>query len=122
MRLHQYGQALRMLEASEAAQPKDFNHPWRQARVYRAMGDATRGLAAIERALVRGYGARSIRLYSTKIDLLVDAGRRIEAQKTIAEARRKMADWPSSQLRTSWRNEFRKASARATSAPPNKDG
>ncbi|MCA9553530.1 MAG: thioredoxin family protein [Myxococcales bacterium] len=108
-----HGDAIEMLQASEKAQPKDFNHPWRQAQVYRDKGDLEAGLAAIDRALANGYGGRKLRLYSTKIGLLVAAGRAKEAQAVVAEARRMIEGLSEAQVRPGWRAEFEAAAKSA---------
>lgn len=104
--LGQRAKAIEMLEASEAAQPNNFNHPWRLAVVYLESRQIELGLAAIERALARGYGGRKLRLYTTKIDLLVAARKIGEARATVGEARRELAGWPAAQVRPSWRRAF----------------
>jgi thioredoxin-like negative regulator of GroEL len=109
--------ALRMLAASERAQPGDFNHPWRQAQVYLAKGDTRRGLEAIDRALARGYGGRKLRLYSTKLDLLAAAGRADEAKAVAKAGRAALAAMSEAQVRPGWRAEFEAKAARAEAAP-----
>ena len=44
--------------------------------------------------VANGYGGRKLRLYSTKIGLLVAAGRAKEAQAVVAEARRRRGSLP----------------------------
>ena len=106
MQLGETERALRMLEASEAAQPDDFNHPWRQAQVYLQQRNFDKGLAAIDRALNHGYGGRKLRLYATKLDLLIGAGRWKAAQQTAAEGHKTLRGLHPSQVRQSWRTEF----------------
>jgi tetratricopeptide (TPR) repeat protein len=106
LRLNRFDDAIAMLTASEQAQPKDFNHPWRLAIVYLKKGDHDRGLAAIDRAIRNGYGGRKMRLYSTKLDLLVAKKDLAAAKTVIAEGRNHMQKIKKSQLRDSWKNEF----------------
>lgn len=106
LRFKRYDEAERMLTASEKAQPKDFNHPWRLAIVYLKKGAYDRGLEAIERALKNGYGGRKIRLYSTKIDLLLAKKDLRRARATVAEGKKALAAVNESQVRDYWRKEF----------------
>lgn len=82
LRLKAYRKAEKMLLSSEKAQPKDFNHPWRLALVYHAQKKSQKGLEAIERALKNGYGGRRLRLYSTKLDLLMQ-DKKLALAKTV---------------------------------------
>lgn len=102
LRFGKHAEALAMLEASEKAMPKDFNHPWRIALVHLDKGDTKAGLAAIERALADGYGARRIRLHNTKIDLLLKAGNVGGAKKQLKVARAEIAKLPPAQVRKGW--------------------
>ncbi len=104
LRLQRYDDAIAMLTASEKQQPKDFNHPWRLAQVYLAKGDVDLGLAAVDRALANGYGGRKMRLYSTKLDLLLAKKDYVKAKATVAKGRSEMKRMK--QLRESWKNEF----------------
>lgn len=102
LRFGAHDEALKMLHASEKAQPDDFNHPWRLALVYLDRGDTKRGLAAIDRALERGYGARRLRLHATKIDLLLAAKDAKGARAQVAQARAEIAKMNPAQVRSSW--------------------
>ena len=106
LRLGRHQKALEMLQASERAQPNDFNHPWRIALVHLNAGRPKEGLEAIERALARGYGGRKLRLYSTKIDLLLAAKDHKAARATFREAVAKLAEMPAAQVRPGWRAEL----------------
>jgi hypothetical protein len=68
------GRALPMLASSERDFPHDYNPPARIARVDLELRRYDEGLAAIERALARGYGPRKMRLYLLKADLLAARG------------------------------------------------
>ncbi|MCB9654821.1 MAG: thioredoxin family protein [Deltaproteobacteria bacterium] len=85
--LGRFDDAERMIEASQEAEPDNFNHPWRLALLYLQSGAYDRGLAAIDRALQLGYGGRKLRLYATKLDLLLKKGDRKGAQATALEAK-----------------------------------
>lgn len=98
--------AVRMLKASEKAQPKDFNHPWRLAKVYLQTKDYSAGLAAIDRALSKGYGGRKLRLFSTKIDLLLAAKKTKAARATAAAGQAHLRSMSAAQVRPFWRAEF----------------
>lgn len=107
LRTKRYDDAEVMLKASEANQPKDFNHPWRLAVLSLKRGDRTAdGLAAIDRALANGYGARRLRLYSVKVDLLVQKKSYAEARQTIAQAKQEIEKLPKNQVRPSWVKEL----------------
>ncbi|MCK6548350.1 thioredoxin family protein [Myxococcota bacterium] len=107
LRTKSYDAAEAMLKASEANQPKDFNHPWRLAVLYLKRGERTAdGLAAIDRALANGYGARKLRLFSTKVDLLVQKKAYADARRTIAEAKQEIEKLPKNQVRPSWVKEL----------------
>jgi thioredoxin-like negative regulator of GroEL len=106
LRAKRYDDAIGIVSASEKAQPKDFNHPWRLAIINLKKGDYDRGLLAIERALKNGYGGRKLRLYSTKLDLLIAKKDLASARQTVAAAEREMERIDPSQLRPSWKKEF----------------
>ncbi len=102
LRLGRYDDAITMLTASEKAQPKDFNHPWRLAMVYLKKGELDRGLTSIDRALKLGYGGRKVRLFSTKIDLLLAKKDVARAKATIEAARAHLKHINPSQVREPW--------------------
>jgi tetratricopeptide (TPR) repeat protein len=102
LRLQKYDDAKKMLEISERVMPKDFNHPYRLALLHKAKGDTKAGLQAIDRALKRGYGPRKVRLYSTKIDLLILAGRLADARTTLTEARSEISRLDPKLVRKTW--------------------
>jgi tetratricopeptide (TPR) repeat protein len=106
LRTQRYDDAIAMVTASEKVQPKDFNHPWRLAIIHLEKGDYDRGLAAIDRALVNGYGGRKFRLYTTKLDLLLAKKDLAAAKATVEKARSDMAKVDPSQVRPAWKNEF----------------
>lgn len=109
LRQKRWAEAEKMLTASENAQPKDFNHPWRLAKLYLEQGGKTNeGLAAIDRALTNGYGARRLRLWSTKIDLLVQKKSYDWAKESVAQAKQELAKLPASQVRPAWVKELDK--------------
>lgn len=106
LRAHRYADARKMLMASERAQPGDFNHPWRLARVYLEEKKTKPGLAAIERALARGYGARRLRMHATKADLLIADGRFEDARRTIDAGLAEVQGLGEGQVRESWVKEL----------------
>lgn len=106
IKLGRFAEAEKMLLASETALSGDFNPPYRLAVLYLAQGRTADGLAAIDRALARGYGGRKIRLFATKVDLLIQAKRWDAARKTIAEAREEIRKISPAQVRPSWVKEL----------------
>lgn len=106
LRSERYDDAEKMLIASENAMPNDFNHPYRLAVLYKKAGKSTEGLAAIDRALAKGYGARRVRLYSTKVDLLVMKKNWDWAKKTIAEAKAEIGKMNPKLVRPGWVKEL----------------
>lgn len=118
--LGRYADAEAMLMASEKDLPKDFNPPWRLANVYLKQKKLEPGLLAIDRALARGYGGRKLRLYTTKIDLLLEGKRIKEAAATLAAARAELKTLPASVVRPYWVEELegRAKKVEAESATP----
>jgi thiol-disulfide isomerase/thioredoxin len=106
LRLGRFEDAEKMLKLSEEAQPDDFNHPWRLAVLYSKQGKSNDGLAAIDRALTKGYGARRLRLYATKVDLLIQKKSFEIAKQTVADAKKEIADMNPNQVRPSWVKEL----------------
>lgn len=72
-------EAAQFLEAQEKALPADYNPPHRLAHVYFKLGKNADALAAIDRALSKGYGARKGLMYRLKADILVAMGKKSEA-------------------------------------------
>ncbi len=68
------GRALPMLEASERDLPRDYNPPARLARAYLELRRFDDALAAVDRAIARVYGPRTMRVYNTKADILERKG------------------------------------------------
>ncbi|MFO0726098.1 MAG: thioredoxin family protein [Myxococcota bacterium] len=87
LRLKRFEAVEKALLASEKAFPKDYNPPARLALIYRARGDLPAAEQAIDRALKLGYGPRRMRLWTTKIDILIEAKRSAEAKAAITAAR-----------------------------------
>ncbi len=106
LRLGRFDDAEKMLKASEDALPNDFNHPYRLAVLYSKIQKTNEGLAAIDRALAKGYGARRLRLYATKVDLLLQKKSFDAARQTVAEAKKEIADMNPNQVRPSWVREL----------------
>lgn len=106
LRLQKYPEAEVMLLASQTAHPTDFNHPWRLAQLYLAWGRHQDGLRAIEQALAVGYGGRRIRLFTTKLDLLLKTGAQAAALETVKTAEAELPTYPKAQTRPGWIQEF----------------
>lgn len=106
LELGRHADAEKMLRASEASLPKDFNPSWRLAVLYHAQGKVELGLAAIERALSKGYGPRRARLHTTKIDLLLKKGAHKEALVAIEAARKDLARLDPALIRKTWTEQL----------------
>ncbi len=61
--------AIPMLEESERDFPDDYNPPARLALVYLEKKDLARAQAAIDRAIARVYGPRTMRVFATAADI-----------------------------------------------------
>jgi tetratricopeptide (TPR) repeat protein len=112
--------ALPMLASSEHDFPSDYNPPARLAKVDLELKRYDDGVAAIERALSRGYGPRKVRLYLLKADLLAAKGDKLGAVETLREAQTyatqlPLADQPTQSLAEV---EKRLATLEATAARP----
>lgn len=77
-------EALVLLTRREQALPDNYNPPHQLARVYRSLKRWDEALAAIDRAIGRAYGPRRANLMTLKIELLVAAGRKVDAKATAA--------------------------------------
>jgi hypothetical protein len=106
LRAQRFDDAEKMLIASENAMPNDFNPPYRLAVLYKKAGKVDEGLAAVDRALAKGYGARRLRLYSAKVDLLIMKKNWDWARKTIGEAKAEIAKMNKKLVRPSWKKEL----------------
>lgn len=106
LRASRFDDAEKMLLASEIAQPNDFNHPYRLAVLYKKSGKTNEGLAAVDRALAKGYGARRLRLYSAKVDLLIQKKNWEWARKAVADAKAEIAKMNPKVVRPSWVKEL----------------
>lgn len=115
LELKRYAEAEKMLTASEKALPNDFNPPWRLAVLHHAQGKSDAGLAAIERALTKGYGPRRARLHTTKIDLLLQKQDYAAALAAIEAARQDLARLDPALIRKAWTEQLaaREQEARA---------
>jgi thiol-disulfide isomerase/thioredoxin len=87
------------LKASEHDLPGDYNAPARLALIYRAAKRYDDGLAAIDRAIPKAYGPRTLRLYDLKADLQRDKGDRAGAKRTLEQALTTAAGLPTEQRR-----------------------
>jgi len=77
--------AARFLEDREKALPDDYNPPHRLAHVYFDMKRYPEALAAIDRALAKGYGARKGLMLRLKADILVAMKKKTEALAVLEE-------------------------------------
>jgi thiol-disulfide isomerase/thioredoxin len=66
--------AIPMLEQSEKDFPSDYNPPARLAKVHLVMDNLPAARSAIDRALGRAYGPRTLRLLALKADIAKTAG------------------------------------------------
>ncbi len=78
-------EAIAFLTRREANVPTSYNPPHHLARVYRDAQRWDEGLSAIDRALAKAYGPRRVNLMTIKVDLLLGAGRKDEARRTLEE-------------------------------------
>lgn len=106
LRLERWEDAEKMLLRSETDFPRDFNHSYRLALLYLKQARTVEGLAAADRALAKGYGPRRMRLYSTKIDLLIQAKKYAWARKTIEQALAEIAAMDKALVREGWKKGF----------------
>ena len=86
LELKQPERAIPMLEASERDFPQDYNPPARLAAAYQAMKEWDKALAAADRALLRIYGPRKLRVLDIKAEVLKSKGDLAAARRTLAEA------------------------------------
>jgi len=106
LKLNQHKKAEAMLLQTEKDLPKDFNTPWRLARLYQDQKRYKDGLAAIDRALQNGYGPRRIRLYSAKIDLAVAKKDFDLARKAATKAHKEIEQGDRKLIREYWLKEL----------------
>lgn len=78
-------EAVALMQAREAALPDDYNPPHLLARAYRELGHFEDGLAAIERALAKAEGPRHAGLLGLKAELLIGAGQKPAARRTLEQ-------------------------------------
>jgi thioredoxin-like negative regulator of GroEL len=76
-------EALAIATEREQQLPQNYNPPHYRAKSYKALGRWAEGLAAIERALSLAYGPRKIGLLGLKADLLLGAGQKADALRTL---------------------------------------
>lgn len=96
------------LEASERADPEDYNPPARLALVYQRLGRLEEALAANERALSKVYGPRKARVLNDRGEILAARGEGAQARAAHAEALAWAEGLPAGQ-RPAW--EIRRAQA-----------
>ena len=85
--------AVAMLTESERDFPDDYNPPARLARVYFETRKLEPAQEAIERALSKAYGPRTLRLVALQADILVAAGKRPAARAALERVLDKAKGW-----------------------------
>ena len=78
-------EAAAFLSAQEKALPDDYNPPHRLAHVYFKLKRYPEALAAIDRALAKGYGARKGLMLRLKADILLAMGRKADARAALEQ-------------------------------------
>jgi tetratricopeptide (TPR) repeat protein len=78
-------EALAVATERERQLPDNYNPPHYRAKSLAALGRWQEGLTAIQRALSLAYGPRKIGLMTLQVDLLLGAGQRAEAVRTLNE-------------------------------------
>ncbi len=89
--------AIPMLERSEKDFPEDYNPPARLAYVYEQLKRYDEALAASDRALVRVYGPRRIRVLLVRADIHRGRGDAAAERQTLEDALRFAEDLPAGQ-------------------------
>ncbi len=118
LKLKQADKAVKMLQASQKAEPNNFNHPWRLSLVFLKQKNYPGALKSINRALQVGYGGRKLRLFSTKIDVLLASGAVKEAGLTHQEALALLKKLPATQVRGYWKKEIEGKAEKIKRASP----
>jgi predicted negative regulator of RcsB-dependent stress response len=95
-------EAAQFLAAQEKALPADYNPPHRLAHVYFKLGKNAEALAAIDRALGKGYGARKGLMFRLKADILVTMGKRAEARAALEQQLALYRSLPDAQKKPSY--------------------
>lgn len=104
--------AVAALQQTERDLPTDYNPPARLALLYREAGRLDDALAAIDRALARVYGPRTIRLLETKAGIQSARGEPAAARKTLEAALKTAEALPAAQRRDEIVARLRAALAR----------
>lgn len=109
--------AARFLEEREKTLPDDYNPPHRLARVYFDSKRYPAALAAIRRALAKGYGARKGLMLRLEADILVAMGRKTEALAALEEQLALYRALPAGQKRPAYEKAVLEHIAKLKSAP-----
>ncbi len=96
------------LMQSERDLPADYNPPAWLAFIYHAAGRQDDALAAVDRALAKGYGPRSLQLYDLKADTQIARGEGAGARRTLEKALRVARAFPVEQGRDRFVASFEK--------------
>jgi len=89
--------AASFLSAQEKALPGDYDPPHRLAHVYFKLKRYPEALAAVERALAKGYGARKGLMYRLEADILAAMGRKADARAALEKQLALYRSLPASQ-------------------------
>lgn len=89
--------AVGFLTEHEQALTAEYNPSHRLAHVYYALGRYPDALAAIDRAIVRAWGARKGQMFTKKADILQKMGKTAEAKAALQEALRLYRSLPDGQ-------------------------
>jgi thioredoxin-like negative regulator of GroEL len=116
--LGQVEQILPTLEASEREAPNDYARSARLALAYHLAHRESEAAAAIERALVKAYGPRKLRILSLKADVLEAKGDREGARAALDEALRYGDTLKLTGGYAKLRDDLRKRAGAAPAAPP----
>lgn len=100
--------AVPALQASERDFPRDYNPAARLALVYSRAGKLDDALAAVDRALPKVYGPRSIDIYLLKAQIQQQKGDRDGARKTLEQAATVASALPVAQRRDALVNRVKK--------------
>ncbi|HET9596312.1 MAG TPA: thiol reductase thioredoxin, partial [Anaeromyxobacteraceae bacterium] len=84
---------------SEAELPGDYDPPYRLAMAAREAGRLDEALAAVDRALALGYGARKLRMYALKASVQERQGDRAGQRATLEAGVAYARGLPPGQLR-----------------------
>ncbi len=85
LQLGRADEALAVATEREQQLPDNYNPPHYRAKAFKALGRWQEGLTALARAQSLAYGPRRIGLLTLKADLLLGAGQKADAMRTLNE-------------------------------------